>query len=264
MALADERRNIQAHMNRTGGTYSRHRHGGNCHVCGASAIYTVLFYHEPSNSYIRTGNDCAQKLDMAYSEGDMEAFRTAIKGALELKAGKRKAEATLAELDLSAAWQLFMIGGRRHSTGRYLDECLAVRDTWKDGNEERSIVDMVERLIQYGSLSEKQYGFMRTLLERIPRREQIAAERAAEKEAAKPAPKGRAKVSGTVLKVDVYESAFGSTTKMLVKADEGFMVFCSRPAGLNCERGDHVTFVATLTPKEDDPKFAWGSRPKAA
>jgi hypothetical protein len=33
--IAENRRLIAEHMAQTGGTYSSHQHGGNCHICGA-------------------------------------------------------------------------------------------------------------------------------------------------------------------------------------------------------------------------------------
>src|SRR3954467_8647095 len=64
-----ERERIRAHMDRTGGTYAGHAHGGNCMVCGnANAIYTILFYHEPTNSYVRMGERCAMKCDMGIDD----------------------------------------------------------------------------------------------------------------------------------------------------------------------------------------------------
>ena len=47
MELKWMREQIERHMKKTGGDYSNHEHGGNCHVCGAHCIYTVLFYHRP-------------------------------------------------------------------------------------------------------------------------------------------------------------------------------------------------------------------------
>ena len=59
--LQSERLRIRRHMERTGGTYSQHFHGGHCKVCGnANAIYTVLFYHDNTNNYVRIGSDCAE------------------------------------------------------------------------------------------------------------------------------------------------------------------------------------------------------------
>jgi len=36
--LQEHRDRIREHRARTGGTYSRHEHGGNCHVCGAHCV----------------------------------------------------------------------------------------------------------------------------------------------------------------------------------------------------------------------------------
>lgn len=87
--LQTERARISAHMERTGGTYSGHEHGGNCMVCGnVLATYTVLFYHEKTNSYVRMGDICAQKCDMAYSDGEFDAFKRHIDNVRANKAGE--------------------------------------------------------------------------------------------------------------------------------------------------------------------------------
>ncbi|MCP4994759.1 MAG: hypothetical protein GY934_13410 [Gammaproteobacteria bacterium] len=36
-----------ARRERTGGKWSSHAHGGNCHICGAWMGYSVAFYHAP-------------------------------------------------------------------------------------------------------------------------------------------------------------------------------------------------------------------------
>jgi hypothetical protein len=50
-------------------------------------------------------------------------------------------------------------------------------------------------------------------------------------------------------------------TKMTVKADEGFIVSVTMPSGMTAQHGDKVAFKATLTPSDNDPKFAFGKRP---
>lgn len=70
--VLEMRRRIQEHMTRTGGTYAHVETTGNCQVCGSvNMIYSVLFYHRPSNTYIRTGQDCADKLDMGYNRNEV-------------------------------------------------------------------------------------------------------------------------------------------------------------------------------------------------
>lgn len=62
-----------------------------------------------------------------------------------------------------------------------------------------------------------------------------------------------------------YDSQFGTTWKMTVKADEGFCVFVSVPSSIEVpKRGDRVAFKATVTPSDRDPKFGFGKRPVAA
>ena len=63
--IQQQREIINRHMARTGGHYSTHIHGGNCHICGSvNMIYSILYYHEKTNSYMRCGEDCAYKLDL--------------------------------------------------------------------------------------------------------------------------------------------------------------------------------------------------------
>lgn len=96
---------IHAHIARTGGKFSSHEHGGNCHVCGAHCLYTAVFFHAATNSYIRTGFDCAEKLGMGDAER-FRAFRAGVKNALDARAGKRKAEAFCEQHGLAAAWEI--------------------------------------------------------------------------------------------------------------------------------------------------------------
>jgi hypothetical protein len=236
-----QREVIKAHMARTGGTYSRHEHGGNCHVCGSvNLIYSILFYHEPSNSYIRVGEDCAEKLEMGGTR-EMSAFRAAMRNALEAQAGKRKAQAVLAEAGLSAAWE--------------------ISQTNTHGYEENIIRDIVSKLIRYGSISVNQGAFIGKLLVKIDERAVKAAQRQAENEAAAdfPVTSDRIEIVGEVLTTKLQESDFGSVWKMLVKHETGWKVWVTCPG--NPAKGDKVRFFAKLQPSRDDSKFGFGSRP---
>jgi hypothetical protein len=127
------------------------------------------------------------------------------------------------------------------------------------------ISDIVGKLIKYGSISDAQVNLLRIKVQRHDNYEARQQKFAAEREAAAPCPKGRVKVSGTVLKVAAYDSQFGTTMKMTVKAQEGFVVFVSVPSSIPVpERGSAVNFVATITPSDNDPKFGFGKRPVAA
>jgi len=267
MFLQEQRKYIREHMTKTGGTYAHVDTPGNCMVCGSvNAIYTVLFYHAPTNTYVRMGNDCAQKCEMAYSNGDFDAFKKRITDAREAVAGKRKAKAILEDNELATAWTLYeidktpcMCGLRRTEPGEYVP-CTCPCSKFK--YEERTICDMVGNLVKYGNLSEKQINYIRILVNKINNREAEEARRKAELEAAAPCPSGRIVIEGTVLSVKVDEGGmYGPVTKMLVKHDTGWKVWGTRPSGSNVERGDRVSFTGTVTVSDKDPKFGFYSRP---
>lgn len=261
LALAQqaERKALQAHMTRTGGTMARHEHGGSCMVCGANAYWTIIFYHAKSNRYIRTGTICADKLEMGYGNADI--FKSTVNNALAAAAGKRKAEATLTELNLQAVWALYQNGW----VNEYTVDAKTGRQTYdKKISLQNKVHDIVGKLVTYGSLSEKQVAFLRTLLDQIANWDAVQVERAAEQEAASPAPTGRVEFDAEVLStkwVDGYDGS--SVMKMLVKATEGYKVWMTVPSAAMdaVERGVKLTVKATLTPSDDDPKFAWGKRP---
>lgn len=243
LCVEAERERFRAHMASSGAKFSGHEHGGICHICGCGNIaYACIFYHEKSNSYIITGQDCAEKLDM--STGDSSAFRRGIKNHLEAIAGKKKAEAFLNAQGLSRAWQFYTDSQRAY------------------GWEENTITDIVYKLVRYGSISEKQTAFLKTLLAKIDNRAVIEAERKRQYDAATPCPTGRIRISGTVLALKVVTGFRGmDTTKILIQADSGFKLWGSRFN--NVEKGDSVSFVATIEPSSDDPKFGFFKRPVA-
>lgn len=238
LIVEGERARLAAHMKMTGGTWSQHEHGGNCHICGAGCIYTVIFYHQATNSYIRTGNDCAFKLDM----GDQDRFKRfveACKAAEHHRAGKLKAQGILEAAGLGMAWGIY---------GAESDE-----------KEETIVRDIVRNVVKWGSLSEKQEKYLRVLLDRINRRAEIMAQREAEKALAKDARAGRFVVEGVVIKTEEKESDFGFRTVMTVKTSEGWIAWGSAVG--NVSRGDRVRFKATFTVSPSDPKFAFYKRP---
>lgn len=275
---------VKAHMMRTGGTYSVHEHGGNCHVCGAHAIYTVLFYHAKSNSYVRTGNDCAQKLDMAFDGNAFKRFVEGVKGAREAHAGKKKAQALLADQGIERAWPIYIAEWPQHTP-----ECGASgKDQYGDDNgasvpcncdivarvrdfdqyEERTIRDIVSKVVRFGNISDRAAAFVSNLLEKIANRAVMAAQRATEAEAAAPVPTGRVIITGRVLAVKTqeresyYRGDSGIDTKVLIQGLTGFKVWGNR--FMNAEKGNLVTFTATIKPSKNDPKFGYFSRPSKA
>lgn len=264
-----EREALAAHMAATGGRWSGHEHGGNCHVCGASAVYTVIFWHRPTNVYIRTGNICADKMQWGYDEGRFDLFKTSLKADRELRAGMRKGRALAEDNGALEAWEIFEDIRRKQREGWGDEDSTAVPP------EHWTIKDIFDRLVKYGYLSEKQWKFVKALPERARTKEARKAQWAAEKAAAKDAPKGRVEATGTVLKVKWEEYGFQSVPKMVVKTTDGWLFYCTVPEAafdaMKYEedgwpkqhelRGATITVRATFTPSDDDPKFAFAKRP---
>ncbi|KKK55632.1 hypothetical protein LCGC14_3072610, partial [marine sediment metagenome] len=238
-----ERARIREHMDNTGGIYSGHQHGGNCMVCGSvNAIYTFLFYHQFSNTYIRMGSDCARKCEMSGDFGADNAFRIAVQDARKAQAGKRKAEAVLKAEGLERCWEI------------YLGD---VAGKW----EETTIGDIVYKLVKYGSLSDRQISFLSSLLNKIDTRVERQAKRDAERAVADDCPTGKMEIIGVVVKTDMHENDWGVRDVMTVKDDRGFLVWGTSPSAHSIEKGDRVSFHATVTPSDSDSKFGFFKRP---
>lgn len=241
--VQEQRAVLKADMDRTGGTFSRHEHGGTCHICGAHAIYTVIFHHRPSNTYIRTGTDCAEKMEMSFEGADL--FKKQVKSALERKAGKEKAKAILTGKDLESAYTIY------EGNGNHKDEIM--------------VHSIVSQLITRGSLSEKQYNYLRILVDRVASRPEREAKFLEEAQAAAPVPvtSKRLTIEGKVL-TRKSDELFGGS-KILVLVSEGWKVWGSCPSSIiDCAPGDTVRFDAGVKPSDKDPKFGFFSRPTKA
>jgi hypothetical protein len=173
------------------------------------------------------------------------------------RAGKAKAKLTLEDHGVGKAWDVYTA---ERPVGEFGPLSLPY--------EEATIRDMVGKLVKYGSLSEKQHNFIRVLLNKIEKRAEIAAQRAAAHEAAEPAPvtDQRIEITGKVVSLrepDDY-AAFPSW-KMLVVTDQGWKAWGSRPSSLyDVKVGDRVTFKATFKVSDKDPKFGFFNRPTQA
>lgn len=264
--LQEQRRIISEHMKRTGGTYARHQHGGNCHVCGAAAIYTALFYHRGNNEYFRTGFDCAEKMHM----GDARLFRdarTAVKGYNELKAGIRKATLRFEEIGCPEAIDLWNASPHRCDTW----DRLAEYGLWEEGKDipwcYLTLRDIVDKQVRYGQLSEKQEAFLVNLTQQCLNYKQVEAEREAkrqaEREAAEDVPEydERIRVVGEILSVRYNEE--WDNYKMLVKEERGFKLWGSLPKGVDPDeaKGGKIEFDARVERSDKDSQFGFFKRP---
>lgn len=123
---------------------------------------------------------------------------------------------------------------------------------------------------RFGRWTERQEAAVRKSIQRDLDRQ---AQREAERAAASDAPTGKVTVAATVLKIDWRDNpySYGRTGRevMTIKTDEGWMAWGSVPRSLSdwntpLEKGARITFTATFTPSEKDPKFAFFKRPTKA
>lgn len=263
MRLKTERERLRAHQEKTGGKMANHIHGGTCHICGALALYLVIWYHAPSNEYIESGEDCARKMDMSYDEGQFNYFRKSIHIGIEAIAGKKKAAAFLESISLSQAWNLYLQERPQHS-----EDCInnaigcgkkCTCGVQEYQYEEETILDIVSKLVRYGSISAAQQNLIRKLFAQIDNRATVEAQREVERAAAADCPSGRIVIEGTVLGMKSSDTQFGTVTRILVQHDSGWKVWGTRIA--NFKKGERVRFKATITVSPDDTKFGFFKRP---
>ena len=158
----------------------------------------------------------------------------------------RPAQAALIEAGLAAAWDIYQMPDGQ-------------------GGQEATIVrDMVWRMEQGRSLSEKQVNYLRVLVDRIANRGQRAAQWAAEAQDAAPVPTGRLTFTGTILTVKGQETRFGYVTKLLVKTSDGWKAWGTCPRSIDANKGDTITMTASVEPSPNDAKFGFYSRPTGA
>lgn len=146
LGYVGDRMAFRADMERTGGRFSGHEHGGTCHVCGASALYVAKYHHKPTNSYIVTGLDCAEKMDIA-DEVAFRSFKKRIAAGRKMFRGLAKAQETLNTVGLQAAWAIYSATDR---TGH--------------AKAEEIVFDIVGKLVKYGSISDPQTALISRLL----------------------------------------------------------------------------------------------------
>lgn len=223
-----EREVFRAHLKATGGKFSDHEHGGTCHICGAGAMYVAKFHHRPTNTYIVTGMDCAQKMDMGDARV-FRAFRERIQAGIKVAAGKAKAQQTLADAGLGKAWEIYTAAN-------------ADGHRW----EENTIGDIVGKLVRYGSISEKQTAFIGTLLSKIEGRAAIDAQRAIAKASSQHVgvEGERRDFTLTVKAVPSFDTAYGTLYVHICRDDAGNTVIYKGKE--IAEKGQRISLKATI------------------
>jgi len=220
---------------------------GTCDHCGARFDYGETVAHMPTMTYIHVGHICASETFELDNRADLlrrDAAR-AIARANEL-AKQREAAEKFAATDRGS---IVVAHLRKHNWNNFY-------------------ADLLAKLERFGTLTD---GQMAAVERNIDKDNQRAAEREArmEREAAmdkNPCPTGRGQITGEVLSAKWKDTPFGAQLKMLVLDDRGFKVYGTVPSRLDdeVERGTRITFVAEVTPSDDDELFGFFKRPTQA
>ena len=199
-----------------------------CACCGSTRLlYSCTVVHKPTSVGYYIGRDCATKL-LGLADGEFSKMSVALAERGECK--------------------------RRFASWVTRNPLHAEIVAWAGASDHRIARDLVYRLRQYGSLSDKQVELMYKIKNQIA--EELTAT-ANEPTPTTPAPSGRVKVSGTVLGTKVIESRFGATRKALIQLTDFNKVWVT----CHENKGDAVTFTAMFTVSATDNHFAFGSRP---
>lgn len=236
--------------------------GSSCDYCG-TGIRFQFWFRSADGKRFKTGCDCFYKAfeglesTTVYRQVQKAERQAKAAAAEKSKAEKAKrdrearreaARQTLEAAGLARAWQIFT--AVETANWRY---------------EEPTIYDLVAKLVQFGSISDKQTELLRKLVRQVEARGEAPA-------GSEPFPvtTERVTVRGRVLSMKWHQSRFPAM-KMLVQTDAGWKAYGTRPEGLDNDDaalslhvGDTVEFVATLEPSRDDKSFGFFSRPATA
>lgn len=230
----------EAEMLRTFGTDWRAK-VHHCIHCGNGRVrWITAVRHLPTNNVVVFGSDCTARLGFA----NKVAFKLAL---LQSRAAAQKIR--------------FKIFQQREAfLAAHPDLAEAIKTLDAPVHAKNTFVkDVVAKLNQYGSLSDRQ---VTAVIASVARDKAYAVTQAASAVEVKGnAPTGRTTVTGTVLSTKYQDSDFGPTLKMLLKLENNSRVWLTAPSKYTIDKGDTVTVTATWSPSKDDTSFAFGSRP---
>jgi len=257
-----------------GGKFAQvHESDAQCDICGAWYVHGDLWLHEPTNTHITIGQQCASKMGLVADRNVFKQLRDShVNNVMQLAKRRQVWRRLRAFMGDATVRKTNGIPFRDSAT---LFSLLKV--------DHHITRDIRAGLIKFGSISAAQVA----LLEKLEK--QVAEQREREATEAKinwiAAPEGRMEITGKVVHTKYVESGFGygntSTLKMLVvvTTPEGsWKCWGTCPRSLEDRweeqegggstplevKGNTVKFTATLQPSDDDKCFAFFKRPSKA
>jgi hypothetical protein len=227
-----------------------------CTHCGAFLRFYAVMVHFPTNEYIFIGETCLDnRFDQGLSAEQFQQLRTEAKLNRERIAKASKIEALI-------------------EANPFLTEVIEFANDFDYFHPQHNefISSIAAQIESKGELSERQLSSVQRALAGAKKFQaaKVAQEAAKAAQIAagalSPVPVGKTAVVGQIASEPVWkENGFGGALKVRVVADQGFALWMTVPAKLGeVTKGERISFVATLTPSDDDKYFGFASRPSQA
>jgi hypothetical protein len=212
-----------------------------CDHCGARIRYVGVLLHKPTGDHIAVGETC---LDNRFGRATVDFQKL-----------RKQAQLDREKQRLLTASNAFRA---EHDEVDWLA---------LDESENSFVQDVIRKLRQYGSISDKQLAAIQTALVRDAEREVRQAAEALVPKAEVPEGKGLV-IVGELVSTKWVESQYGSALKGLVKVESEFgfyKVWGTVPSAISdANRGDIIKFTANVQRSEKDADFGFFSRPRLA
>lgn len=269
---------FRSHREETGGVFAPRETKGGCYVCGAWMIDYAIFHHVPTNTYIETGCDCAGHIESGH-EGAFRRVSQLRRAAKKRKESQIELAGKLERMGILDQVETYFaegeLGGPVFGYDQGEPTCELVFGVSEEDfkfyqGDFNILIDLVRKLEKWSSLSDKQESFLLALAKKF---KDLPATIQAEKDAhdnLPDVPEGEVELKGEILSkknVETWTNGYSSsyTTKIVLLDERGFKVYGTLQSKIDeAEKGDIVSFTATVKPKEDDSKFGFFKRPNGA
>lgn len=235
-----------------------HGHNGDqCDHCGAHLRYVALMLHKPTNTILHVGENClSNRFEQATA-----AFHAMRKAAELSRENQRIVSERTRYFEANPGVEPIYV--RYILWAKNAVEAPEFEDTF--------LQDLMRKLRDYGSLSEKQTPWVEKCISRWVDRKLAEKAREEEKAVVADIEEGTYQFTGTIVSVKEHFSDFGASWKMTVKSEDGRVYWGTIPAQLfdiditNKDLKEEtvtVTIKAAVTRSEKDRTFGFFKRPR--
>lgn len=219
---------------------------GHCNHCGKAIRWAVQFRHLPTGENVVFGEICADVLSLSDSrtKHEMVLLKRRVANLEKKMREKEKRDDNYTFFKLN-----------NPTVVEYLENLY-------DQDKNYFLRSLKGQLERYGMLTTAQVEAFERVMKQ---RDEAAARRLAEPIPTTPVVEGRMHLEGEVLSVKWQDSMYGMIEKMLVRLADANKVWGTVPNNIsNIERGQKVSFTATVTRSDKDDHFGFFSRPTKA